>query len=64
MTLDRSGDPVLDHDCRRGWLGEDDEGRPIPCLVCRPHLSRPANVQPEPNLSARAQWAIDQESRR
>ncbi|MBM0125608.1 hypothetical protein [Pimelobacter simplex] len=24
--------------CRDGWLGEDDEGRPIPCLECRPHL--------------------------
>jgi len=30
-----------DHDqrCRRGWLGEDTEGRPVPCLVCRPWLS-------------------------
>lgn len=24
--------------CRRGWLGEDSEGRPIPCPVCRPWL--------------------------
>lgn len=22
--------------CRGGWLGEDDEGRPIVCLRCRP----------------------------
>jgi hypothetical protein len=29
-----------DHDprCRAGWLGEDDEGRIVPCLACRPHL--------------------------
>lgn len=24
--------------CRNGWLGEDSGGRPVPCLVCRPHL--------------------------
>lgn len=24
--------------CRGGWLGEDDEGRPVPCLTCRPSL--------------------------
>lgn len=24
--------------CRRGWLGEDDHGRPVPCPVCRPWL--------------------------
>lgn len=22
-----------------GWLGEDEEGRPVPCLRCRPHLA-------------------------
>jgi hypothetical protein len=29
-----------DHDqrCRRGWLGEDNDGRPVPCLQCRPWL--------------------------
>lgn len=25
--------------CRRGWLGEDPGGRPIPCLLCRPWLA-------------------------
>lgn len=30
--------PEHDPRCRRGWLGEDDIGRPIPCLTCRPHL--------------------------
>lgn len=52
MTHDRTGERVEDdaltrnhpiaHDprCRRGWLGEDLDGRPIPCLRCRPHLIR------------------------
>lgn len=26
--------------CRGGWLGEDAEGRPVPCDRCRPHLDR------------------------
>lgn len=35
------GQPVLHvSKCLDGWLGEDDEGRPIPCLQCRPHLAR------------------------
>lgn len=45
-TLD--DDPVVasrattTHDprCRSGWLGEDLDGRIIPCLRCRPHLIR------------------------
>lgn len=32
--------PVHSPDCREGWLGEDDAGRPIPCFECRPHLRR------------------------
>ncbi len=41
---DRNGDlydepPPDPHDrCVDGWLGEDTDGRPIPCLRCRPHL--------------------------
>lgn len=27
------------HDCQGGWIGDDDEGRPIPCPKCRPHLT-------------------------
>lgn len=51
MTHDRTGEPVDDttqttttHDsrCRSGWLGETDDGNPIPCLTCRPHLRRSA----------------------
>lgn len=48
MTNDRFGERLdpepLPHtvdDACGGWLGEDPEGRPIPCLVHRPHL-RPA----------------------
>jgi hypothetical protein len=31
---------VAAHDpsCRDGWLGEDLDGRLVPCLRCRPHL--------------------------
>ena len=41
--LDRTGEPIEDqapHDerCSGGWLGEDLEGRLIPCVVCKPHL--------------------------
>lgn len=33
--------PFRPHDfrCRDGWLGEDADGRLIPCLTCRPHLA-------------------------
>ncbi|HEY9316112.1 hypothetical protein [Williamsia sp.] len=49
---DRTGDRIEDTDdgrirppahdprCDNGWLGIDDEMRPIPCLQCRPHLAR------------------------
>lgn len=44
MTLDRTGEPLNDdehaHRCKNGWLGFDTDERPIPCLVCRPHLAR------------------------
>jgi hypothetical protein len=33
-------EPLHDARCRDGWLGDDDQDRPIPCLVCRPHLTR------------------------
>lgn len=29
---------VQPHRCAGGWVGEDAEGRPIPCRRCRPHL--------------------------
>jgi hypothetical protein len=49
MTRDRYGDEVdstqpirapHNTDCRSGWLGEDLDGRMIPCLQCKPHLAR------------------------
>ena len=37
-------DPMPEpHTCRRGWRGTDPEGRPIPCLICKPHLARKAH---------------------
>lgn len=48
MTLDRTGErldespaplnPPHSPDCRSGWLGNDIDGRPVPCLICKPHL--------------------------
>jgi hypothetical protein len=45
-ALDRTGEPIDpdtpedDHPygCEDGWLGEDAQGRPRPCPVCRPHI--------------------------
>lgn len=31
-----------DLECRGGWRGEDETGRPRPCLRCRPHLAHVA----------------------
>ncbi|WP_166502406.1 hypothetical protein [Rhodococcus erythropolis] len=51
MKRDRTGELVDDspgpfHDprCQSGWLGEDAEGHPRPCLKCRPHLAKPSKV--------------------
>lgn len=47
MPLNRYGEDTADppsaeqqHDRERcgGWLGTDFDGRPIPCLQCKPHL--------------------------
>jgi hypothetical protein len=40
---DRDGDlyPLTEeHSCEDGWLGEDHDGRPRPCPICRDHLRR------------------------
>lgn len=50
--LDRTGDQIdapeaprwHDPRCRNGWLGDDLDGRPVPCLQCRPHLRQTADV--------------------
>jgi hypothetical protein len=31
--------PPHDPRCTKGWIGFDDEDRPIPCLQCRPKLA-------------------------
>lgn len=30
--------PLGCESCRRGWLDEDAEGRPVPCPTCKPHV--------------------------
>lgn len=74
MTLDRTGEPADNDDpdpwhdprCRNGWLGYDDEHRPIPCLQCRDHL-RAGTVRTNDCStgypSARAQAAIEKAER-
>lgn len=68
MTLDRTGEalepePLHDPRCHRGWLGYDEERRPIPCLICRPHLTKTTvtNDFSARIPSFRAQSAIDRE---
>jgi hypothetical protein len=29
-----------EHACVDGWIGTDDDGRPVPCPACKPHLQR------------------------
>lgn len=46
MIRDRDGSEVEPdeatpaHYCQAGWTGTDPEGRPIPCLLCKPHLAK------------------------
>lgn len=71
MSPDRYGDrpdrpPCPDPRCRKGWLGHDDEGRPIPCLRCKDHLIKGTSTTSdfaEREPSARARQAIDNETR-
>lgn len=65
MSLDRRGEPLEPDDpsapwhdprCRSGWLGHDDELRPIPCPVCRPHTIRRSEIHTT-TPSLRAQQA-------
>ena len=66
MALDRTGDDSgTQHHCRNGWNGEDEQGRPIPCLICRPHLWKTMshNDYSETVPSARAQQAIERDNR-
>ncbi|MFD3431130.1 hypothetical protein [Nocardia fluminea] len=72
MNLDRSGEPIEPDDesapwhdprCRSGWLGEDDELRPIPCPVCRPWTVQRSEVH-DITPSLRAQQAIAAQERK
>jgi hypothetical protein len=71
VSPDRYGDPqprtCRNPNCRKGWLGEDDEGRPIPCLECKDHLLRGTSTThdfAERIPSARAQQAINESDNR
>lgn len=35
------------HSCRAGWLGEDADRQPVPCLVCRPWLASAVSASRE-----------------
>ena len=62
---DRTGEEIEPHRCGNGWIGETSDGRPIPCLICKPHLGRRSDVNDfaDRPVSDRAQRAIDQENR-
>lgn len=72
MSPDRYGErpdrpPCPDPRCRKGWLGHDDEGRPIPCLRCKDHLIKGTSTTSdfaEREPSARARQAINAEENR
>lgn len=70
MSPDRYGERTetgcRDSRCRKGWIGHDDEGRPIPCLACKPHLATTTTSHDfaERIPSARAQQAIESDERK
>lgn len=74
MSPDRYGesndkpcrDPRCGNGCPKRWLGWDDEGRPIPCLVCKDHLLKGTSTTNDsarttPSASARAAIDADNE---
>lgn len=67
MSPDRYGDtePPPPHHCGNGWIGETPDGRPIPCLICKPHLARRGEIHDSANrpVSDRARAAIEKENR-
>lgn len=40
VPLESDDQRCPDPRCKKGWLGYDAEDRPIPCLRCKPHLTR------------------------
>ena len=47
------------HHCEDGWLGRDAQERPVPCLVCRPHLRRNVDMR-----TGRVRWTVRREGAR
>ncbi|MCM6776258.1 hypothetical protein NDR87_18810 [Nocardia sp. CDC159] len=65
MTLDRTGEPRPDHECRRGWLTGPLADEPVPCPICKPHLATRVTTNDyseRTTLSARAQQTIEREN--
>lgn len=40
LEVDEEDDDEL-HRCVGGWVGEDDDGRPLPCPTCKPWTTKP-----------------------
>jgi len=67
MNRDRTGEPIEPADesapwhdprCRNGWLGEDEQGRPIPCPVHKPWTRGERHNVNQTTPSLRAAQAI------
>jgi hypothetical protein len=37
--LEEATSSAHDPRCRDGWLSDTDDGRAVPCLICRSHLA-------------------------
>ena len=44
--LVRLADPP-EHHCTKGWLGDDEQGRPTPCPRCRPWVAAERRLRAE-----------------
>lgn len=73
MSLDRTGNelepddpsaPWHDPRCHGGWLGHDDELRPIPCPVCRPWTQGDRSQIHQTTPSLRAEQAYREADRK
>lgn len=61
---DRSGELVdeppegaePEHVCQNGYLGEDHEGRPRPCPICKPNLLNTRD-RLEEQMTGRRHWS-------
>lgn len=47
LDIEDIADEPRPHRCRNGFQGEDDQGRPIPCVICRAELAQRIRDQRE-----------------